>query len=162
MEARMKIAHILIPTDLSGEALRPCLPIAELARTLKARITLLHVIVEFPIAGFAAPGESLTIPSDLDERLAAARALLEKQRPLFEGLDLAIEVVPGLDPAHQVVEFAENNQVDLIAMSTHGRTGFRHLVLGSVAEAVLRRSTVPVVVFPRPAAEAQRAHQKTA
>jgi nucleotide-binding universal stress UspA family protein len=158
----MKIAHILIPTDLSSEALRPCLPIAELAQSLKARITLLHVIVDMPIAGFAAPGESLTIPSDLDERIAAARLALEKQRSLFEGLELAIEVVPGLDPAYQILEFAENNRVDLIAMSTHGRTGFRHLVLGSVAESVLKRATIPVVVFPRPAAEAKRAQQKTA
>jgi nucleotide-binding universal stress UspA family protein len=158
----MKIAHILIPTDLSTEALRPCLPVAELAHSLEARITLLHVIVDMPIAGYAAPGESLTIPSDLDERLAAARAYLEKQRPLFPGLDLAIEVVAGLDPAFQILEFADGNQVDLIAMSTHGRTGFRHLVLGSVAESVLRRASIPVVVFPRPAAEAQRAQQKTA
>jgi nucleotide-binding universal stress UspA family protein len=158
----MKISHILIPSDLSTEALRPCLPVAELARTLGARITLLAVVVDMPIAGYAAPGESLTIPSDLNERLDAARANLAKQRALFEELDVAIEVVTGLDPAYQILEFAESNGVDLIAMSTHGRTGFRHLILGSVAEAVLRRSTVPVVVFPRPAAAAQAGGQKTA
>ena len=158
----MKIAHILIPSDLSTEALRPCLPIAEMARTLGARITLLHVVVDVPVMGFAAPGESLIVPSDLAERADAARARLEKQRPLFEGLDLAIEVIAALDPAFQIIEYAESNRVDLIAMSTHGRTGFRHLVLGSVAEGVLRRSSVPVVVFPRPAEEAQRAQQETA
>jgi nucleotide-binding universal stress UspA family protein len=133
-----------------------------MARALGARITLLHVVVDMPIAGFAAPGESLTIPSDLNERLDAAGAHLEKQRTMFQGLDVAIDVISGLDPALQILEFAESNGVDLIAMSTHGRTGFRHLILGSVVEAVLRRSTVPVVVFPRPAAEAQRAQQKTA
>ena len=158
----MKIAHILIPSDLTTEALRPCLPVAEMARALGARITLLHVVVDVPVMGFAAPGESLIIPSDLVERLDVARAHLEKQRPLFQGLDIAVEVIAGLDPAFQIVEFAESNRVDLIAMSTHGRTGFRHLVLGSVAESVLRRSTVPVVAFPRPAAEAQHAQQKTA
>jgi nucleotide-binding universal stress UspA family protein len=157
----MKISHILIPSDLSTEALRPCLPVAEMARALGARITLLHVVVDVPIMGFAAPGESLMLPSDLGERLDAARAYLEKQRPLFQGLDVAVEVISGLDPAFQIVEFAESNGIDLIAMSTHGRTGFRHLVLGSIAEGVLRRSSVPVVVFPRPAAEAQHA-QKTA
>jgi nucleotide-binding universal stress UspA family protein len=147
----MKISHILIPSDLSAEALRPCLPVAEMARALGARITLLHVVVDFPIAGFAAPGESLTIPSDLNERVDAARAQLEKQRP----------VISGLDPALQILEFAESNRADLIAMSTHGRTGFRHLVLGSIAEGVLRRSSVPVVVFPRSAAEAQVAQKTT-
>jgi nucleotide-binding universal stress UspA family protein len=156
----MKITHILIPSDLSTEALRPCLPIAGMARALGARVTLLHVTVDMPIAGFAAPGESLMVPSDLKERLAAARAHLEKQRPLFEGLDVAIDVITGLDPAEQIVEYANENGVDLIAMSTHGRTGFRHLVMGSVAEAVLRRSAIPVVSFPRPLAEAPA--QKTA
>ena len=133
-----------------------------MARALGARITLLHVLVDMPVMGFAAPGESLMIPSDLNERLDAARAHLEKQRSLFEGLDVTVEVISGLDPAFQVLEFAESTGVDLIAMSTHGRTGFRHLVLGSVAEGVLRRSSVPVVVFPRSAAEAQRAQQKSA
>jgi nucleotide-binding universal stress UspA family protein len=106
-----------------------------------------------PVAGYAAPGESLLPPSDLPERIDAARAYLEKQRALFPDVDLHVEVVPGLDPTYEILEYARANDVDLIAMSTHGRTGFRHLVLGSVAEAVLRRSTVPVVVFPRPESE---------
>jgi nucleotide-binding universal stress UspA family protein len=48
-----------------------------------------------------------------------------------------------------VVDYAQQNDVDLIAMSTHGRTGFRHLALGSVAEAIIRHATVPVITFPR-------------
>ena len=146
----MKVAHILITSDLSPESLRPCLPVAELARALGARVTLLHAVENVPVSGFGASGESLILPSDLNERMDAARAYLEKQRALFHGLDVSVEVISGMDTTYEILEYAGKNRVDLIAMSTHGRTGFRRLVLGSVVEAVLRRSTVPVVVFPRP------------
>jgi nucleotide-binding universal stress UspA family protein len=157
----MKLSHILVTSDLSSEALRPCTPVATLARALGARITLLHVTEDLPIAPLAATGEVLLLPNDLQERMKAAREQLEKQRGLFPGLEVEVEVVSGMDAAHAILEYAEENDVDLIALSTHGRTGFRHLVLGSVAEKLLRHSTVPVVVFPRPAAE-QRAAKKSA
>ncbi|MCA9721025.1 MAG: universal stress protein, partial [Gemmatimonadetes bacterium] len=48
-----------------------------------------------------------------------------------------------------IAEYARTHEVDLIAMSSHGRTGFRHLVLGSVSEAVIRHADRPVLVFPR-------------
>jgi nucleotide-binding universal stress UspA family protein len=151
----VKLAHILMTSDLSAESLRPCAPVATLARALGARITLLHVSEEVPVAPLAATGEVMLLPSDLEARMDAARAHLEKQRALFEGVDVNVDVISAMDAAEAIDEYAERNRVDLIAMSTHGRTGFRRLVLGSVAEKVLRRATVPVVVFPRPAAEEQ-------
>jgi nucleotide-binding universal stress UspA family protein len=157
----MKLSHILMTSDLSAESLRPCTPVATLARALGARITLLHVSEDLPIAPLAATGEVLLLPSDLQERMDSARAHLEKQRDLFPGVDVEVDVISGVDAVHAILEYAEDKDVDLIALSTHGRTGFRHLVLGSVAEKLLRHSTVPVVVFPRPAAERQVA-QKSA
>jgi nucleotide-binding universal stress UspA family protein len=157
----MKITHILVTSDLSPEALRPCEPIAELARALGARITLLNVVEDLPVAPLGTPFEPVILAPDLSARLESARAHLETQRDLFKGVDVAVEVVTGVEAVYTIMDYAEKNGVDLIAMSTHGRMGFRRLVLGSVAEALLRRSTVPVVVFPRPNAE-ESAARKTA
>ena len=156
----MKITHILIPSDLSPEAVRPCRPVAELARALGARITLLHVTEDPPISPFTVTGESIEIPSDLSERMATARTQLEGDRASFSGLDASVEVIAGPDAIEAILAFAAASRVDLIAMSTHGRKGWRRMVLGSVAELVLRRSTVPVVVFPR--AEPDQADRKSA
>jgi nucleotide-binding universal stress UspA family protein len=87
---------------------------------------------------------------DLGEDIAGARRALEGQRAsLGAGLEIGLDVATGNDTAQAIAEYAEEHAVDLIALSTHGRSGFRHLALGSVAEAVLRRSRVPVLVFPR-------------
>ena len=56
--------------------------------------------------------------------------------------------------AEAVTQYADTHDVDLIALTTHGRTGIRHLVLGSVAESILRHSHVPVLCFP-PSKEAR-------
>jgi nucleotide-binding universal stress UspA family protein len=146
----MQIRHILLTTDLSPESLRPCLAVGELAQGAKARITLLHVVHEFQLAPHGAPlaPPITTVDSEREVR-AAEKALLEQKRLLGEGVPVATAVVRG-DRVHAAIaQYAKGHQVDLIALSTHGRTGFRHFALGSVAEALLRESDVPVLVFPR-------------
>lgn len=146
----MNIQHILLTTDLSPEALRPCEPIAGLARSLGARLTLLHVVQDLSVLPHGAPLAPAIAPPDLERDLKEARRELQAQRRhLGEDLELELDVVADNDTAQAIVDYAKKHGVDLIAMSTHGRTGFRHLALGSIAEAVLRRSPVPVVVFPR-------------
>jgi nucleotide-binding universal stress UspA family protein len=80
-----------------------------------------------------------------------AQPRLDEQGAAFpsDDLSLTLDIVAGSDTPRAIVGYAEKNDVDLIALSTHGRTGFRHLVLGSVAEAVIRHSHIPVLVFPR-------------
>jgi nucleotide-binding universal stress UspA family protein len=58
-------------------------------------------------------------------------------------VDLAIEVRAGR-PALEIVEFAEQEEADLIVMASHGLTGLRHLLLGSVTEQVIRRAPCPI------------------
>lgn len=146
----MRISHILVTTDLSEEALRPFAPVRELARRLGARLTLLYVVPELHVAPHGAPlAPPITIP-DLPRELAEARAALGRQRDAFAaGVDVAIDVVSNESAARGVVEYAKRHAVDLIALSTHGRTGFRRLALGSVAEQVLRQSPIPVLSFHR-------------
>ncbi len=80
-----------------------------------------------------------------------AKGALDKQRELLSGeLDVACEVIAGSNIAESVANYAAEHEVDLIMLSTHGRSGFRRLVLGSVAESILHFAHVPVLCFPRP------------
>jgi nucleotide-binding universal stress UspA family protein len=106
-----------------------------------------------PVSPFTIPGESLPLPADLEGRVAAAQRQLEKDRALFPGLDVKTEVLIASDAVRAILDYAAANHTDLIAMSRHGRTGWRRTVLGSVVDRVLRGSAIPVVVFPRPHAE---------
>lgn len=145
--ARTDIKHILLTTDLSSEALRPFEPVLELAKLLGSRVTVLHVVPELYAIPQAAPG--FKTPRMLRE-IAKARSSVEDQcSSLGDGVDLGVQVVSHDSPAKGIVEFARKHEVDLIALSTHGRTGFRRLALGSVAEEVLRRSPIPVLSFHR-------------
>jgi universal stress protein A len=139
----MKMQHVLVTTDLSSEALRPCRDIAELARSQGARVTLLHVVPDVAAIPYGAPLAPPQSSPQLEARMAEARVQLAEQRGAFGDLPVALDVISGNDTAEAIADYATRNGVDLIALSTHGRTGFRHLVLGSVAEALLRHATVP-------------------
>ena len=146
----MKIEHILVTTDLSDESLRPCEWAAELARASGARITLLHVVPELSAIPYGAPLAGPQPMPDLGDMIERAQREAEEQRKsLPADLDVKVEVISADGVAKAVARYAQQNDVDLIAMSTHGRTGFRHLALGSVAESVLRHSHLPVLCFPR-------------
>lgn len=145
----MQINHILVTTDLSEEALRPCSSIAEIARNRGARITLLNVVDD---AAATPRGAALAPPvtsPDLPDRMEAARGRLEEFSTVFGDLPVTLDIVSGDNVAATIARYAKENAVDMIAISTHGRTGFRRLVLGSVAEELLHRSAVPVLAFPR-------------
>ena len=147
----MDIKHILLTTDLSTEALRPFEPVLELARSLGCHVTVLHVVEDLPITPHGSPfAPPMSLP-DLPRDIEKARSALGDLCSSFgEGVDLDLQVIGHAKTAEGIVEFAQEHDVDLIALSTHGRTGFRRLALGSVAEAVLRHSPIPVLSFHRP------------
>jgi nucleotide-binding universal stress UspA family protein len=117
-----------------------------------------HALDEYPDADLVAlnaidPGEAgygtrTAVPSYPEEwydqaREAAEETLSEARERAGVALDTAIQVG---GPANTVVEYAEKNGVDHIVMGSHGRTGVSRILLGSVAETVIRRSPVPVTV----------------
>ncbi|MEW6681484.1 MAG: universal stress protein [Nitrospirota bacterium] len=140
--AKHAITTILVPTDFSEHS-RPALSYAEmLAKTFDAKIVLVHVIdtVSFAVA------ESVQW-TELYPRLA------EKIQPMLDGLIRESErkgvsavgrVTEGV-PYDQIVKAAEAANADLIVIGTHGRTGMRHVLLGSVAERVVRLAPCPVL-----------------
>lgn len=145
----MNITHILVATDLSKDA-ENCIPsVADLARLVNARITLLHVAESLAAIPHGSPLAEPLQPVEHGSIMERARAQLEQRRASF-GSDIVIDLklVPGGDPAEQVVAYANANDVDLIAVTTHGRTGIKRLLLGSVAEGIIRHAAVPVLVLP--------------
>ena len=144
----MLIQKILLPTDLSSEGERAFTAVDELARANQASVVLLHVVEN---AGAHPLGEKRTAPTLLAgtrEELARVCELLEPRRKAFQA-QTTVEVLVAPSVSHALCDYAAQNGVSLIALSSHGRSGFRRLVMGSVAEAVLRNSRVPVLVFPR-------------
>jgi len=144
----MAYGHILLTSDLSDEALRAFSPVADLARAFGSKITLLHVVQVMTETAQGGMLATPILPPDMNEAKRTAEAELEKQAAALEGVEVSLEVSSGQNVSEVVTEFARDRGADLIALSTHGRSGFRRMVLGSVAEGVIRHATVPVLCFP--------------
>jgi nucleotide-binding universal stress UspA family protein len=137
-------AKILMATDFRAEsdaALRSC---TSLARGLGASIHLLHVAKD-PIV---AVGNAELYPIDWatlrEGILEEALRRLDATASSLPGLRVTIEAVMG-SPAEVIAERAQDLGVNLIVMGTHGRGGVGHLLLGSVAERVIRLAPCPVM-----------------
>jgi nucleotide-binding universal stress UspA family protein len=135
--------HILVPLDFSDPATQALEYAIQLARQLQARLTLLHVIHIPPLmdADMTASMQYMEY-IEADARRAMGACL---QRVRQAGLAVQSLLVQG-SPWREIVDKAKDTRADLIVMSTHGRTGFQHLLLGSVAERVVRLAPCPVLV----------------
>lgn len=140
------IQRVLIPIDFSKTSASAAEYGCALAARLGADVTLLHVyspgIVALPDAVYApTPEESRTMADAALAHVEAMATTLER-----DGLIIHCEAVDGF-AADAIVECAQRKRVDLIVMGTHGRRGVSHLLLGSVAEATLRRAPCPVLTI---------------
>ncbi len=145
----MPTKKLLLTTDLSDEALRALDGVREVAQGRAFAVTLLHVVPVIAVAPPGGPHAPVVRPAELANEVKKARATLGELAKKLTGLEVAVDVISAQDVAAAICSYAEEKGMDLIAMSTHGRTGFRRLVLGSVAEHVLRHSPVPVLMYPR-------------
>jgi len=141
------MAHvILFPTDFST-ASDAVLPHAEaLARQTDASLLIVHV--EEPPLAYGAGELYYGLPEPSSERILK---MLEAVRPADTTIQFRHRLAMG-DPASEVVRIAGEESAEMIVMGTHGRTGMVRMLMGSVAEAVVRRAPCPVLVY-RPAAE---------
>jgi len=143
-----EIRKILCPMDLSDVSRHAIGHAALLARWYNARITALHVWNPAVISStdFAFVGSPSAVAFDGGEMKEISRQL-GRCLAASGAADAEILVQSGR-PANQILECAAAVPADLIVMGTHGAGGFEHLVLGSVAEKVLRKATCPVMTVP--------------
>lgn len=141
---------ILIPVDFSEPSQKALDVAIELAQPLQARLFLLHVI-EPPVAGSwpGGMGMGAAYSEVMAQMEANARQYLEDdvERGRQAGLTCVGEILHG-SPFQQIIEVANQKQVDLIVMGTRGHVGLKRFFLGSVAENVMRMATCPVLVTP--------------
>jgi len=147
-----RITRILVPTDFSATADAALEYAWVLAEQFGASLELLHVLDDpFVADGMAAEAYISEAPAlrsamlhDAQERLRH-RAVPQERR----ATPVATEVLFG-HGARTIAEYAAERGVDLIVMGTHGRTGFAHLLLGSVAERLVRTAPCPVLTVRHP------------
>ena len=143
----MEMRHILAPVDFSDYAKNAVDMALFLAKTFGAKLSLLHVVEPppYPIEGYAGSGLEASLLDDLERKATQDLAQLLPDAQAT-GVEVASQVVIG-SPSRTIIEIAEANHVDLIVMATAGRTGFSRLVMGSVAERVVRTAPCPVLTI---------------
>jgi len=139
--------RVLIPLD-GSEVAESILPFAEkVAGPLDAEVVLLRVVEPVsPVEAMGAAG--VAIPDTLFLRELAAKDYLTALAKGLETKGLRVRTALRVGtPAAEIVAAAADEKADLIAMTTHGRSGFRRVLFGSVAESVLRSAEVPVLMM---------------
>jgi nucleotide-binding universal stress UspA family protein len=142
----MQIRQILAPTDFSEGSKQAVACAYELARAFGAKLLLLHVIEELPsYIGFIPQGGAAMILADLERQACLDLAAVLAEAEAAE-VEVTRRAVVGY-PSHEIVNVVAAEKVDLIVIATHGRTGISHLVMGSVAERVVRTAPCPVMTL---------------
>ncbi len=136
---RPRIHHVLVATDFGEPAQHACAIACDLASRFDARVTLVHVLPPaLPQFGRPMPKEFLPV----DAAKGALGAELERAKRSVLKVD---GILAEGQPRDQIVRIASERKADMIAMGTHARRGVPRYLLGSVAEAVVRTSDVPVL-----------------
>ncbi|WP_336000700.1 universal stress protein [Halorientalis halophila] len=127
--------RILVPTDRSDPARRALEHAADLANRYEATVYVLHVV----------DARELDDDQEVDDRKRASRAETDDSLEGIEFEEVPKTAIRAGVPSEEILAFADESGSDVIVMGTHGRTGLRRYLLGSVAEKVVRLSDVPVL-----------------
>jgi nucleotide-binding universal stress UspA family protein len=144
----ISLRRILVPTDFSSSSKSALRFAAELASRFESELHVLHVI------------ESAVIPDSI-ARFAARKPIEERRTPAaasfagdvlesgpMAGREVVSAAVEGV-AAQEIVRYAGEHGIDLIVLGSHGNTGLAHILLGSIAEAVVRTAPCPVLTVKR-------------
>jgi nucleotide-binding universal stress UspA family protein len=144
--------QILLPTDFSVPSEVAGQYAKALAETFGATLHVLHVLDETYLTWAATEGLALPVDTDLRaEAESSARARLEQVLTEAERVKYRARVVLRVGtPFVEIIRYAREEGIDLIVMGTHGRGLIAHLLLGSVAERVVRKSPCPVLTVRHP------------
>jgi len=141
----MEIKTILFPTDFSQGARAAMDYAVSFARDFKAKLILLYVIQDISIAEWYIPS-SISAADLVEDMQRSAEREIDKLGLELAGkvADLEKLVVRGV-PFVEIIRTAKERQADMIIIGTHGRTGIDHMLFGSTAEKVVRKSSCPVL-----------------
>jgi nucleotide-binding universal stress UspA family protein len=146
----IEIRQILCPVDFSDHSRRALDHAMAVARWYRSTVTALHVVSPAPVAAYV-PGPVVLAPMvltsvDRERLLADIRALIQTEAAPGVAIDA---LVREGSPAAEILDQVADMKADLLVIGTHGRSGFERLLLGSVAEHVLRKAHCPVLTVPR-------------
>lgn len=148
----IKLQRILVPTDFSEYSAEAIVYACALADKFGAKLHFLHAL-ECHTSSAPLFGGGIALTPRLKETREAVEQELNRAAPQREAVR-----VTGDGPAFRcIVSYAEDNDIDLIVMGTHGRSGAAHVVMGSVAERVVRGAPCPVLTIRHP----KREHAKS-
>lgn len=151
MTKLLPLRKILCPTDFSTASYAAADVAVELAQQFNADLIALHVVAPLPVVAEPEAAASIHANGYLEELTKSAqRSMGELQRDrLAKAPEVRAEVTHG-GAADEIVRQAEEREVDLIVIATHGQTGWRRLVFGSVAEKVARLASCAVLIVQAP------------
>lgn len=144
------IKKILIPTDFSSSSMHALKYAIELNKSFGARLYILHILQD--ITDFSEFNLSPTIlPQLYAEFEQNATNKLEEIVSTLVPKDTTCDtyIIHGV-PFYEIIQFAKDEGTDLIVIGSHGRTGIRHVLFGSTAEKVIKKSACPVLTIKSP------------
>jgi universal stress protein A len=159
----MAIKKILVPVDFSSDSLKALAYARDFAGLFGAELSILHVVE--PIY-YATPADMYVTTPNLtmlleEQRRVGARQLARLAAELEKKGQSGRTMLKTGAPAQVIIDTARSTRADLIIMATHGRTGLAHMLMGSVAEKVVRGAACPVLTVRRGVGKRRRA-RKTA
>ena len=142
----VNLKKILVPTDLSEYSLAAMEFASTLAVMYAAKLYVLHVTGEaIPLLPSM---HGMDIDIDVLKDRVRTDATHEVERFVHQRINPDLRPIPVIrigHPASEIKRFAEEEKMDLIVMTTHGRTGLSHMLIGSVAEKLVRTSNIPIL-----------------
>jgi len=149
----VEIKKILLPCDLTTNASKVFPYVLSVAEKYNSTIYVLHVVEDLHgLALYPYPGLG---HDEKTHKKTANKALLEKVEKLcdkicdehFQSCANIRKIIMAGHPVVEILKVVESEDIDLIIMGTHGRSGMEHVIFGSVAENVVKKSPVPVLTI---------------
>ena len=139
--------RILCPTDFSEPACKAIVAAGEMAEAFESELILMHVVGAIPVLDSPTGMSGFDIASYQNELTQSAENSLQSRLKSKVPADVKSRtVVTHGEAAHEIVRVAEEEGVDLIVLSTHGSTGWRHRIFGSVTDKVIKMAGCPIFV----------------
>jgi nucleotide-binding universal stress UspA family protein len=148
----MNVKSILFPTDFSHYNDAALKLASTLAAEAGAVLHIVHVHDVRDLNAVMGEGSYLYASTTWDTQQHEAEERLKQIEPTVPGVKFEHECLTGI-PEREILDFAETNDVDMIVMASHGRTGLSRLLMGSIAEAVMRKARCPVLIVKQPVEE---------